>query len=130
MYPLFARTRKQQIRSLEHSASLAQALLLLHVRPQRQRQKSGRVHHLRTQRTRRHWYSVYYPAPVIQYLHRKKHIQEFVLWGRSMGAVATLLYALQNYQERIPSPTRGMFSATQSLRSSLIHNKSVASLEE
>ena len=36
--------------------------------------------------------------PVINYLHKKKYIREFILWGRSMGAVATLLYAIEKHQ--------------------------------
>lgn len=28
------------------------------------------------------------------YLTQRKHIKEFVIWGRSMGAVAALLYAM------------------------------------
>jgi pimeloyl-ACP methyl ester carboxylesterase len=32
---------------------------------------------------------------IIDYLRVNKGIKEFVLWGRSMGAVAALLYAIE-----------------------------------
>jgi hypothetical protein len=35
-------------------------------------------------------------GPVIDYLHKRRGINEFVIWGRSMGAVAALLYGINN----------------------------------
>jgi len=29
---------------------------------------------------------------ILMYLYRKKHLREFIIWGRSMGAVASLLF--------------------------------------
>lgn len=39
----------------------------------------------------------YILEPVISFLDKNKNIEEFVLWGRSMGAVASLLYAIRKY---------------------------------
>jgi hypothetical protein len=56
------------------------------------------------------------------YLHKKRAISEFVIWGRSMGAVAGLLYAINHFQ--LPFGARNKdkrpLSATQSLKNSAI----------
>jgi pimeloyl-ACP methyl ester carboxylesterase len=63
--------------------------------------------------------------PVIDYLHKKKAIKEFVIWGRSMGAVAALLYAINHPSLKYRScrKERYHFSAKQSLKNSAIVSK-------
>lgn len=58
---------------------------------------------------------------MLSYLLKKKAIKEFVIWGRSMGAVAALLYATNN--PRLSQPNRRKeksLSATHSLKSSMV----------
>ena len=59
------------------------------------------------------------------YLHKKKSIKEFVIWGRSMGAVAALLYATKNHTQRPPSKRKEKhsMSTSQSMKNSAVNSK-------
>jgi len=63
--------------------------------------------------------------PVIDYLHKRRGINEFVIWGRSMGAVAALLYGINNLNLKCRPfrNERHHLSATQSLKNSRILSK-------
>ncbi len=47
-----------------------------------------------------------------------------------MGAVATLLYAIENYQSAVYRERKSIFCDGQSLRNSMANSKSVAYLNE
>ena len=59
---------------------------------------------------------------MIGYLNKNKFIKEFIIWGRSMGAVATLLYANKKLSGKTEQRRR-IFESS-SMKGSVISHKS------
>lgn len=65
---------------------------------------------------------------MIDYLQKKRNIKDFVIWGRSMGAVATLLYSISTFSA-IPKNDRRdstIISRHNSFMSSINYDKTIS----
>lgn len=61
----------------------------------------------------------------MNFLYRKRFIKEFVIWGRSMGAVAALLYTINHHRYGKLLVETKVRSASQSLKSSVMFSKNL-----